>query len=121
MAKFLVKINPAHVPHFIPGVFQEEDIIEVVADDFKFGNKEKLGDFLIFIIPNLPLEKALKYVEPLINVTKYDIDGDPEEWDEISIRRYKIPFNVDTIKTAYNQNKVIPLIIKESDIIDKSK
>ena len=121
MALFLVKINPAKKPAFCTGVFREGDIIEVQEDDFSFGNKEKLGDFLIFQIPKLSFKDAVKYLDPLIKIKTYDIDGDPDEFDEIAIRRYKIDYTIDDILEANANKKVIPLVITEKQIIDKSK
>ncbi len=102
--------------------YEKYDIVQILIDSWKFGNKEYLPTFYLFDLEGSLLEK-LPLQTSLYSKTLVDLDGKP-----LMIKKRRYLFNFDTKLTQLERDSIFnysegikPFTISASDIEEKKE
>lgn len=103
---------------------QKGDIVCVRPDGWEWGKSECLPDFIVYKIPGMTVEEAMKYEEPVYE-NKVNVLGDTVP-EVVKFRKHQIPVDVvDADKIAVvDSEKQIDISLKDTfvaNITDKTK
>ena len=69
--------------------YQKGYPVVVMSDEHTWGRMERLPDFVVIKLPNVPVEKVMKYIEPWMVLIGLNPDGS-ERWEMNNRRIWKI-------------------------------